>query len=95
MAAESVLKRYGYSVNRTDDLKAGQRRPILASLMGRGIADKDEVARCLEFDITNCRKRADRKSAVERCKSDLKWVRDYAIDPKRRFLVNTYRAFRL
>lgn len=63
--------------------------------MDRGIAGKDEVAKYLEFDIANCRKRADRKSAVERWESDLRWVRDYTIDPKRRFLVDTYRAFRL
>lgn len=95
LAAESILKRYGYSVSRTDDLKMGQRRLILANLMDRGIASKGEIVRYLEFDIANCRKRADRKVAVERWEGDLRWVRDYSIDPKRRFLLDTYREFSL
>lgn len=82
-------------MSRTDDLKMGQRRLILANLMDRGIASKGEIVRYLEFDIANCRKRADRKVAVERWEGDLKWVRDYSIDPKRRFLLDTYREFGL
>lgn len=95
LAEESVLKRYGYTVSRTDDLKMGQRRLILASLMDRGVVSKMQIERYLEFDIKNARKRVDRKRAVERWSSDLEWVRNYSIDPKRRFLVDTYKAFRL
>lgn len=95
LAEESVLKRYGYTVSRTDDLKMGQRRLILASLMDRGVISKMQIERYLEFDIKNARKRTDRKRAVERWSSDLEWVRNYSIDQKRRFLVDTYKTFRL
>ena len=95
LAEESGLKRYGYTVSRTDDLKMGQRRLILASLMDRRVVSKMQIERYLEFDIKNARKRTDRKRAVERWSSDLEWVRNYSIDQKRRFLVDTYKTFRL
>lgn len=93
LAAESILTLYGYSVKKGVDLKAGQRRLILASLMDRRIVDQPYVIRHLEFNITNHSKRKEMRAAVEKWADDLRWARSYSIDPKRRFLIDTCRSF--
>lgn len=93
LAAESILKLYGYSVNKGEGLKAGQRRLILASLMDRRIVDQPYVIRHLEFNIANHCKRKEMRIAVAKWTDDLKWARGYSINPKRRFLIDTYREF--
>lgn len=93
LAAESILALYGYSVKKEADLKAGQRRLILASLMDRRIVSQVYVIQHLEFNITNHRKRPEMRAAVGKWTDDLKWAKSYSIDPKRRFIIDTYRSF--
>lgn len=93
LAAESILALYGYTVNKEADLKAGQRRLILASLMDRRIVDQPYVIQHLEFNIKNHSKRKEMRAAVDKWTDDLKWARSYSIDPKRRFLIDTYKSF--
>lgn len=93
LAAESILALYGYSVKKAADLKAGQRRLILASLMDRRLVDQPYVIRHLEFNIKNHGKRKEMRAAVDKWTDDLRWAKSYSIDPKRRFLIDTYRSF--
>lgn len=95
LASESVPRLYGYTVNKSDGLTPGQRRLILASLMDRRVVSQAYLIRLLELNIKNGRKLKYKEAACAKWESDLEWVKRYCIDPRRRFLKDTYLDFRV
>ena len=85
MASESILKKFGYSVSREQDLPEDRRRNILAAIIDFDLLTKSELDSYLSFYINTKKNqwKADGslqyEAAVEKWESDRKWLSCYKI----------------
>lgn len=91
LAPESVLHMYGYTVNQRDDLTEGERRAIISFVIENRVQTAQEVARLLEWLISQRDGVPGMSVAVGRWRADLDFVRHYHA-PTRRVRVDSIYA---
>lgn len=77
LASESVLHMYGYNVNQRSDLPEAERRAIISFVIENRVQTAQEVARLLEWLISQREGIPSMSVAVGRWRTDLDFVRHY------------------
>lgn len=79
LAQESVLRQYGYSVSKTEDLSDTVRQKILAVLIDNHIITKNDIISYLDFFISQRRYQSKYEQAISKWEEDREFVINYRI----------------
>ncbi len=83
--SESILKGYGYSVNKADGLSTSERRELLSEIVDLEILTVKRVVGLLDFFIQT-HSNPVYMEARSKWESDKKYIQEYRVDPQR-FLI--------
>lgn len=79
LAQESILKQYGYSVSKTEDLSDTVRQKILAVLIDNHIVTKNDIISYLDFFVSQRRYQSKYEQAISKWEEDREFVANYRI----------------
>lgn len=82
LEAESILRGYGYSVGRKENLSSSERRAILSELVDLEILTVARIVRYLDFFIRR-HKGLQYAEAVSKWTSDKEFIKNYKVNPAR------------
>ena len=85
---KSILRLYGYNVNKKDNLSAEERQSIIAFVLGNGIRSRKNLKNLLEY---NKRMHKNNKDAIDKWNEDIKFIRSYSIKNQRNVKLTTAR----
>jgi hypothetical protein len=94
LSKESQLMMCGYNVRESDGLTAKERQLILANMIDRKILSKPRIIEYLQFFISWREGNPNMKSACDKWREDLAFVRTYHMDTQRRFTIGAVRRSR-
>ncbi len=76
-AEKSVLRIYGYNVNKNENLSKGERQRILSFVMENHIMTSYEIINHLEWQISTREGRTNMRDAISKWEDDIRFVRDF------------------
>lgn len=89
LSPESILMKYGYNVNKVDDLSEKTRHNILTAIIDNKIMSKVEILSYLDFFINQRKKQSKYSTAVNKWEVDRGFVNAYKLEESDTYIIKS------